>query len=170
MTARFPRLLYPIANGAYRLSEPFVGSKVDRRSTGHGMTKPDGLPKGARIRVQDAPWLVHPSITTAPRIVTAPWLIGSDPIATSHKGDEWVVATSHKGDEWVAGRLDDVRRLFDLLAPDTSLGTWLDVALDNGKFMHGCGDEVLLHLLATGSVTKEQILEAVKAVELARER
>ena len=58
-----------------------------------------------------------------------------------------------------------MRRLFELLEPDDSLETWLDTAVDSSKYMPGYADEVLLHLLKTGAVTKQQITNAKTVVE-----
>lgn len=144
------KFTFVLPNGHYRLRERFVGSKIDRRTTGPGMSTPEGLPKGTRFRVQDATWML-PEVHA--RVISAPWLLGTTDLAIA------------RGDEWRTSIPDDMLRLFELLEPDDSLQTWLDTVVDSSKHMHGHADEVLLHLLETGVVTKDQILAAKAAVD-----
>lgn len=138
-----------LVDGVYRLREAFVGSKVDRRTSGPGFSTPDGFKAGTRFRIEPAVWLERDDKPTVGyRQITAPWTSGATGFATFSDG------------KWFTPIPEDVARLFGLLVLDESLETWLDVELGNAKYQHGCGDEVLLALLESGIITKQDVMAA----------
>jgi len=63
---------------------------------------------------------------------------------------------------WVSPIAEDVGRLLGMLVLDTSDTTWLDHAVHREAGMPGCFDEVLLELLVSGRVSREEIAEIVR--------
>ncbi len=146
------RFTHSIQAGHYKLREHFIGSKVDRRTTGPGLSTPDGLKEGTRLSIIEAPSLLREGSSGTVLELCAPFALGLSSIAYATKQAE--------GTTWFSSVPDDIIRIFDMMEPDTSEETWLDHTLGLGRYSRGCGHDVLHRLLKTGVLTREQIVEA----------
>ena len=132
--------------GHYRLTSDFVGTKLDRRLSGRGMHTKAGFAAGTRFTIKQ-------EYGTEGRVVfEAPFI--------EHIQQSRVYGHGIPGGDlhWFPDNAADFLRLLNALVPDTSSSTWLAHAVGRtSSAMGGFAEEILLELLDSGRVSKDEI-------------
>ena len=142
-------VVYSLQPGHYRLTSDFVGTKLDRRLSGKGWRTKEGFASGTRFTIKE-----DPSRGEGFFVLEAPYIgyVQQSRVYgwRSHDGSTDII--------WAADSTTDMLRVLRALVPDTSSSTWLSHAIGRtSSGMGGYAEEILLGLLDSGRVTKEEI-------------
>ena len=153
-------LWHSLQPGHYRLTSDFVGTKLDKRLSGRGWRAKAGFASGTRFSIREEYGRKHFFVLEAPFI--------EDPMSSrvyGHRfsGDPNIIV-------WAPDDAADLLRLMNALVPDTSSATWLSHAVGRtSTYMHGQSEEILLELLDSGRVSKEEIVALFQKIRAQKE-
>jgi len=138
---------FSLQPGHYRLTSDFVGTKLDRRLSGSGLHTKAGFAAGTRFTIKQE------YDTEVGFVIEAPFI--------EYIQQSRVFGHRAPGSTdifWFPDNTSDFLRLMNALVPDTSSSTWLAHAVGrSSSAMSGFAEEILLELLDSGRVSKDEI-------------